>query len=108
MNNPSTIERVVMRRVYAICVLRPFFSGLFVSSLVLVAVLFGIGREVWVAKVFTNGPQDFFGHVSYFAYAFGHTRLIVQMLSLAIFGTLIYLVHTSSRTLASVFTLEHA
>ncbi len=96
MNEPTKIERVVMRRVRTISVLRPLFSGGALAALILVAALWGIGREVWVAKVLANGPQDFFGHARYLGYAFEHTRLVVQALSLAVLAAMLYLARSAA------------
>lgn len=103
MNNQSNIERIVMRRVRVIRALRPFVSSGALSLLIFVLALLGIGREVWVAKVFANGPQDFFGHLAYLSYAFGHTRLVVQALSLAALAALIYSAREFVRALAPRF-----
>ncbi len=104
MNEPSDIERTVMRRVHTISVLRPFLSNAALAFVVLALALWGIGREVWVAKVFANGPQDFFGHAQYMLYAFDHTRLVVQALSLIVLLAVVYLARESARVLATLFT----
>lgn len=104
MTESSNIERTVMRRVRTISILRPIFSGAVLALVVSVIALWGIGREVWVAKVFANGPQDFFGHVQYLLYAFGHTRMLVQALSLATIASLVYLAREVSRTAREMFT----
>ena len=51
MNNQSNIERIVMRRVYIIRILRPLIS---LESLAALALLLTVGywEEVWVAQVF--------------------------------------------------------
>ncbi len=105
MNEPSTIERVVLRRVRIIRALRPLVSGGALAAFVGVLALWGIGREVWVAKVFANGPRDFLGHAEYLAYAFGHTRLLVQALVLLALASAVYLAREVARAGASlVFT----
>ncbi len=104
MNEPSKIERAVMRRVYTISILRPFVSNAVLAFVVLGLALWGIGREVWVAKVFANGPQDFFGHAEYMLYAFDHTRLVVQALSLVVLAAVVYLARESARVLAGLLT----
>jgi len=103
MSNQSNIERIVMRRVRAIRMLRPIISADVLAALVLVLALWGIGREVWVARVFANGPQDAIGHALYLAYAFEHTRIIVQMLTLTTATALIYLARETARVLPSLF-----
>ena len=104
MNNESSIERIVMHRVRRISVLRILISGsVFAVTLVLLA-LYGIGREVWVARVFENGPEGFFGQVLYLAYAFVHTRFVVQVLSLICFGSFLYLVREFVRFFADSFS----
>jgi hypothetical protein len=91
MTEQSNIERIVMQRVHRISVLRIIISGaVFAITLGLLA-LYGIGREVWVARVFENGPQGFIGHLLYLGYALQHTRFVVQVLALVCAGSFIYL-----------------
>ena len=100
MTEPTSIERIVMRRVHRIRILRAVFSSGTAAALVCVLALWGIGREVWVAKVFANGPQDFLGHTRYLAYAFGHTRVVVQALTLATFAAVLTLARAAAQTLS--------
>jgi hypothetical protein len=65
--------------------------------MVFVLALWGIGREVWVARVFANGPQDFIGHAFYLTYAFEHTRLVVQSLTLLTLASVIYIAREIGR-----------
>jgi hypothetical protein len=102
MTNPSAIEKVVMRRVRTIAILRPFVSGAAFATLLALLALWGIGREVWVAKVFANGPRDFVGHAFYLLYAFEHTRAVVQALSLVVLAAVIYLARETARVLAEL------
>lgn len=104
MDKRSDIEKAVMQRVYRIRILRGVFSGFTASGILLLLALWGIGREVWVAKVFANGPHDFIGHLRYLGYALLHTRLIVQALSLVTLGALIYLARETARWLTHPFT----
>ncbi|MBU6321030.1 MAG: hypothetical protein KGI78_00130 [Patescibacteria group bacterium] len=103
MTDVSDIERVVMRRVQTIRFLRPFVSGGALAALVLALALWGIGREVWVAKVFSNGPHGFFAHARYLAYAFRHTRLVVQALVLASAAAAFILTRALLRPIAFAF-----
>ena len=103
-NIQSNIERVVMRRVRLIRILALVISTAALAALTFIAALWGIGREVWVAHVFENGPQDFSGRVEYLWYAFTHTRLIVQTLSVLTLASLFFLVREVVRSLSSVFT----
>lgn len=89
--NPSPIETIVMRRVRIIRVLRLITSSTVVASLVFLLALWGIGREVWVARVLANGPQGLLGHLEYLTYAFFHTRLLVQTLVVVSGLSLVYL-----------------
>lgn len=100
MNNQSSIEAVVMRRVQRIRVLRLFVNGVVLSGLVLAVALYGIGREVWVARVFANGPQGALGHALYLAYAFEHTRFAVQALSLLVLLSVIYLARATAKLIS--------
>lgn len=108
MNNQSTIEKNVMRRVHIMRILGLIISTVVLALLTLVLALYGIGREVWVALVFANGPQDFIGHAFYLLYALIHTRFIVQALALISFVALLYLIRETYRTLTSFFTHTHS
>jgi len=95
--NESEIEKVVMRRVRRISILRIVISGaVFAVTLGLLA-LYGLGREVWVARVFTNGPQGFLGHLLYLLYAFEHTRFVVQVLAVICAISILYLAREVAR-----------
>lgn len=101
MNEQTSIERIVMRRVHRISILRIVISGgVFAFALALLA-LYGIGREVWVAKVFENGPQDPLGHALYLIYAFEHTRFVVQSLILICLASLSFTAYELARPLSS-------
>ena len=108
MNETSRIEQVVMRRVHRIRVLRTVFSGAAAAALLGLCALWGIAREVWVAKVFANGPQDFLGRAGYLTYAFAHTRLVVQALTLATLASLLYLARAAVAAAASFFMRAQA
>src|SRR3989344_1045985 len=76
MTNPSNIERVVMHRVHTIRILRGVFSGTTAACLLLLLTLYGVGREVWVARVFENAPATFTEASRFWLSAFEHTRLV--------------------------------
>lgn len=84
MNNSMTdhtdIERIVMRRVHHIRILKFVVSTGIFAALALIAALWGVGREVWVAHVFENAPIDPAKLVGFYFAAFAHTRVIVQVL----------------------------
>ena len=82
MISESIISNTVMRRVRAIYVMRmlaPIASGCAVFAIC----LWGIGREVWVAKVVENvrAVAHNGDAIRYIAGAFIHTDLLVQILS---------------------------
>lgn len=91
MNNPSDIERVVMRRVRLIRILALVISTGVFATLAFVAALWGIGREVWVARVLENTPNDPFRALNFYIDAFTHTRFIVQALVFATLASLAFL-----------------
>lgn len=97
-----------MRRVRRIRILYAVFSGVTASCLLLVLSLYGIGREVWVAMVFQNGPQDLLGRASYLLYAFLHTQFVVQLLSVIVLASVIYLARETARFITSSFTFARA
>ena len=100
MTNPSNIEQTVMRRVRTAHRLRPFFSMGAVAFVVAVLALYGIGREVWVARVFENSPQDLFGRFLYLVYAFEHTRLVVQALVAVTLTSTVYLARLAAEKIS--------
>ncbi len=102
--NESNIERVVMRRVRKIAILRMIISGVvFAVSLALLS-LYAIGREVWVAMVFKNGPAGFAGHALYLLYAFEHTRFVVQILAVVCAASIVYLARETASLISTTFT----
>jgi hypothetical protein len=110
MTNPhfshtqSAIERIVMRRVYRVRVLRGVFSGVTLGCVFLALALYGLGQEVWVAHVFENAPASLNGALYFWTYAFEHTRLTVQGLTLLTLASLIYLARATARNLVSLLT----
>jgi hypothetical protein len=100
----TKIEKIVMRRVYATHVLRPFVSGTTLALVLMLFALWGIGREVWVARVFENAPRDLLPASQFFMDAFVHTRVIVQALTLAALGSIIWLSRDLLRVAPLAFT----
>lgn len=100
----TNIEKNVMRRVRTIRALRFVLSGATVSCLLFVVALWGIGKEVWVARVFQNMPQpsDFFAVSKFYLFAFQNTHLLVQTLSLLALGSLLYLARETARLVVTL------
>jgi hypothetical protein len=107
MDNQSTIEQTVMRRVRIIRILRPIVSMGTLAVLVFVLALWGIGREVWVARVLQNAPTNITGLFNFSVAAFIHTRFVVQVLALLSLAALITLARETARTLSSIFIPIH-
>ncbi len=101
MTNPSDIERIVMRRVHLIRILQLVISTVVLVVLTFVAALWGIGKEVWVARVFENAPHDPSQLAAFYLFAFMHTRFIVQVLSVLTFISFIYLARETARFIIS-------
>jgi len=108
MNNPSSIERVVMRRIFFIRLLRPFVSGGAVATLLCLLALWGVGQEVWVARILENAPKHIADLPRFYISAFNHTHLTVQALMLLTLASLAYLAREIARTVSSVFIQVHA
>jgi hypothetical protein len=74
-----------MQRVRFIHTLRTLVAGPFAALLLLAISLWGIGREVWVARVFQNMPStsDVGAFFRFFESAFIHTDIVVQVLCVA-------------------------
>ena len=91
MTNTSTdTARIVMRRVHTVRRLRSIVSGATLSLVVVVLALYGIGREVWVAKVFENAPSDFMAAAQFFLLAFTHTEFAVQAFTLTALAAMLW------------------
>lgn len=103
-NEQSPIERVVMRRVHLIRLLGLVISTGTLALLTLVLALWGIGKEVWVARVFQNAPTDVAYMPNFFISAFGHTRLVVQVLALLSFISFVYLARETARAVSFIYT----
>ncbi|MEK7086592.1 MAG: hypothetical protein AAB951_02305 [Patescibacteria group bacterium] len=102
MNDQSSIERIVMRRVHLIRVLKLIISTVVLAVLTTVAALWGIGREVWVARVFENAPPNLDDLPNFYIAAFTHTNLIVQALTLLTLASIIYLAVEIMRLIVDV------
>lgn len=108
MNDIQTnIEKVVMRRIRLIRILGLIISTVTLAVLALVFALWGIGKEVWVARVFQNAPADFVNLPNFFISAFGNTRLIVQILAILTFASFVYLARATLRAIYSIIPSSH-
>ncbi|MBI2025197.1 hypothetical protein HYT04_00195 [Candidatus Kaiserbacteria bacterium] len=102
MNDTQTnIERNVMRRVRLIRLLALIISTATLAVLTFIAALWGIGREVWVARIFENMPQssDLGALAAFWLAAFLHTSLIVQALIVLTLTSLLFLIREIARAL---------
>ena len=102
MNDQSSIERIVMRRVHLIRVLKLIISTVVLAVLTFIAALWGIGREVWVVRVFENAPPNLDDLPNFYIAAFTHTNLIVQALTLHTLASIIYLAVEIMRLIVDV------
>lgn len=100
MNGHSDIERIVMRRVRLIRILGLIISTGVFASLTLFFALMGVGKEVWVARVFQNAPADFADLPNFFIAAFMNTRFIVQALAVLTLVSFAYLLRETARFVA--------
>ena len=96
----TNIERTVMRRVHLIRVLRVIISGGVFAALLSILMLWGIGREVWVARVLQNAPANPLDLARFYVAAFIHTDLLVQVLIVLALFALLYVAREISRALA--------
>lgn len=110
MQNPmipnTSISRTVMRRVrimYAIRASAPVLA----ASFLFVLALWGIGREVWVAKVFENMASSA-DVLSFLLDAFVHTDIAVQALSILALGAFIWLARSFAVTLGQMRSPRNA
>ncbi|MBI5406048.1 hypothetical protein HY972_03390 [Candidatus Kaiserbacteria bacterium] len=96
-NEPSNIERIVMQRVHLIRMLKLVISTAIFAALSFVAALWGIGREVWVARVLENAPVGPEHILAFYLAAFMHTRLIVQALVILTLLSFLFLARETVR-----------
>lgn len=97
MTPNSSIEAVVMRRVHAIRILRAIFSPLTAYGVVFAVTLLGIGRAVWVARIFDNAPHDLLRVPGFFYAAFVNTDVIVELLTIICAFSALALLNSSRR-----------
>ncbi len=107
-NNSSNIERVVMRRIYYVRVLRIAFSDLALGALVLAVSLLAVGKVVWVARILENAPRDLANLPRFYLSAFSHTELTVQLLTVLTLISAFYLARAFACLIISVLTPARA
>ena len=92
-----------MRRVRIIRAARVALSAEAVVLALATLALYGIGREVWVARVFENAPSlaNIGASVHFWVFAFLDTRLPVQLLTLIVLVSVIYLARETARLVVS-------
>lgn len=98
----SNLKRTVMLRVKAIRLMRPFASDAAAAVVLFFVALYGIGHEVWVAKVVANMPPVFdIPALTQFAItAFVNTEFVVQVLAVLVVGAAVWLARTVAISLA--------
>jgi hypothetical protein len=101
----TNIEKTVMRRVRLIRILALIISTATFAILAFMAALWGIGREVWVARVLENMPST--GNLlelsRFWLLAFLNTGIIVQALIILTLASLFFLAREIVRTAVSYF-----
>ena len=105
--NRSEIERIVMQRVHLVRALRFAISSSALSMLVSVLGLWGIGREVWVARVLQNAPANLLDLPRFYLAAFEHTRFLVQILILLTLTALLFVAREIARAVAFVSAVKN-
>ena len=104
----SKIERIVMQRVHLIRALRFAISSSVFSLLVSALGLWGIGREVWVARVLQNAPTNPLQGFAFYMYAFAHTHPLVQALVVLVLLAFIFLVREITLALSFISARENS
>ncbi len=103
----SDIERIVMQRVHLVRALRFAISSSALSILMSVLGLWGIGREVWVARVLQNAPANLLDLPRFYLAAFEHTRFLVQVLTLLTLTALLFVAREIARAVAFVSAVKN-
>ena len=105
----SRLKAVVMTRVHAIRVLQMLLTTTTLSIAAFVLSLWGIGREVWVARVLQDEPTITLAHftlgnvfnlVQFYLSAFVDTRFVVQVLTLAALVAFLWSIYSLARMVA--------
>ena len=98
-----------MRRVHTIRVIRPLLSNAALASALFLVSVVGIGREVWVARVFQNMPSmgNALAVAQFFLSAFINTRTIVQATILVAGIAFVWLMRDVVRTLSLSLRLSY-
>ena len=93
-----------MNRVRFVQAVRPFFSVGVLSLVILFVALAGIGREVWVARVFENIPSwtDANAFITFFVSAFVSTSFVVQSLTILAGAGTILLARESAKMISTL------
>lgn len=102
MNPDSIILHTVMRRVRTIHLVRTLMPGVLAAGF-FVAALWGIGREVWVAKVLENMPSvwNLPKVLGFAASAFLHTEFLVQVFLIVAVAAIVWAARSFARALHS-------
>lgn len=89
----SKVMTNVMRRVHTIHVLQSPVTAIALAGILFILAMWGIGKEVWVARVFHNMPSlsDWDAVLRFYLAAFMDTRFIVQVLSILSIGAFVWL-----------------
>lgn len=103
MTDQTNIERIVMRRILLIRILRLVISTVVLATLTAFAALWGIGKEVWVARIFENAPPNIGDLPNFYLAAFMHTHILVQVLTLLTLASLVYLAREVVRLIVHTF-----
>ncbi|MFA5942746.1 MAG: hypothetical protein WC798_03695 [Candidatus Paceibacterota bacterium] len=104
----TDIEKNVMRRVRLMRILGLVISTAVLAVITFVLALWGIGKEVWVARVFENAPVSLNNMFTFYFSAFMHTRLIVQALAILTFVSFLYLLRATARAIFSFFATTNS
>jgi hypothetical protein len=106
-NTQSNIERIVMQRVHLIRALRFAVSSGALSMIVSLLGLWGIGREVWIARVLQNAPTNLFDLPQFYIGAFLHTNFIVQACVVLTVIALLYVAREIVRAVSFVAAVRN-
>jgi hypothetical protein len=99
-----------MRRVRIIRTLRLLTNNVVLAIVLGVLALYGIGREVWVARVLENAPHtaNLFAFARFYLVALENTRFLVQVLVCITLASSLYVARALGRVVAALFLPAHA
>ncbi len=105
MESISSLQKSIMRRIYAVWFVRKVASPAVLKGFIAAALLWRLKEYVSLRNVIANAPSlaDPAAALGFFQYAFLHTQSIVQILALSVIALCLWLARDVIRAYAVLF-----